>query len=953
MLLGARLRFALRMAWRRLLGQIDRRLPLGIAGRLSIAFVVVAILAAAGNLLVTHGVSIVRTLYGDPTPRSPPLVALRAPPLFAIATPPAVPTIRRYVARLTVDSKAVEHFLVSVDRFERAVYARALIDSPLTTGQFQQADDGLTRVSAEDLSLAVQSVVLADLQMAAALKNYQSSGRELVALADSRRKTIHDYSTTFDAMSLRLTTSLDRAWKLFGRVIERQSLVELRKHLNELSRRFDGVRSADSYDAGAAGLLVLNETTFAETLAREEKSLTRSEGSPWVRSMHEDFSELIGLRRRLFALDLQRLAGARTFSTDGSKLTSTILALLLPHMTLVTLDDARDPPRAAAYFSLPPFLADDPLATAPLTTAMPPTTVATPIDTTRAIDLPRQGRALIAWITLFVLSLLLAISAWTVRSVAGPVRRMLAVIARMECGAMDARVSRGGVRELDTLGVAFNRMAEKLAIAQQATAGYQQQLEAKVTERTRQLQQLADHDPLTQLPNRRQLFTLLTAAVDRAAKARRYVGVFFLDIDNFKNLNDSMGHAFGDRVLIAVAQRLSEIASPFGFAARLGGDEFTVICENAPSANAVFDVGRGLVMAFHKPLVIDERNVAVSVSVGASEFPDHGRLAEVLLSAADAALFRAKALGRRQLAVFSPALLESAVNKYATEQGLRRAIDYNEFELYYQPEISVATLDVVVTEALIRWRQPDGRLSMPAEFLTVAEETGLIEEISDWVLRTAISTASYWYHGAWPEVCVAINVAARQLLNQRFVARVQELLEEFRLPPSCIELELTETVLQTGPMTIETLHRLRSLGIAVALDDFGTGYSSITSLEQLPLTRIKLDRSLIASIDKSARSAAIARAIIRLCNTLGLQVTAEGVERPEQMACLLGNRAILLQGYLFSRPVSTHELLNVKSSMSRQLNDVLSSISGLPPPGGDVIDIASASPKRSALGRNE
>ena len=517
---------------------------------------------------------------------------------------------------------------------------------------------------------------------------------------------------------------------------------------------------------------------------------------------------------------------------------------------------------------------------------------------------------------------------------------------------MDAHVPRGGIKELDTLAVAFNRMAEQLVAAREMTQGYQHHLEATVEERTRQLQQLTEHDPLTLLPNRRQLFALLNTAIERAANRQRHVGVYFLDVDNFKNLNDSMGHAFGDRVLISVAQRLNETARSFGFAARLGGDEFTMVYEDAPTVEAVRAAGWKLVQAFERPLMVDERELMVSVSVGASVYPSHDHRAEGLLSAADVALFRAKALGRNQLALFTPELLETATSKFTAEQGLRRAIERGEFELLYQPEVSLDTLQVGIVEALIRWRQPDGRLAVPGEFLAVTEESGLITEISDWVLRTAIETLARWHHGAWPEARVAINISPRQLLDQRFVDRIQDLLRQHRLPARCIEIELTETVLQTGPATIETLRRLRACGVAIALDDFGAGYSSFASLEQLPLTRIKLDRSLIASIDTSTRSAAIARAIISLCNSLGFEVTAEGVERPEQCACLLGNRAMSLQGYLLSPPVSSEELLAVKANIVNVMQDLLLSTPAKSHDSG-VVEIASvAQRKASKLARS-
>ena len=332
--------------------------------------------------------------------------------------------------------------------------------------------------------------------------------------------------------------------------------------------------------------------------------------------------------------------------------------------------------------------------------------------------------------------------------------------------------------------------------------------------------------------------------------------------------------------------------------------------QDGADAEGILAFGTSIVRAFDTPLQVDDREVIVSVSVGASVFPDHERDAEALLRAADAALFRAKALGRSQLATFTPELLVTASAKFAIEQRLRRAIQGDEFELFYQPLINTETLDVELVEALIRWRMPDGSFRAPDEFLAVAEESGLIVEISDWVLRTAICTAARWHRG---------RLAGRARRDQRLAAAVPRLsirehvsrscCASIDLPARCLELELTETVLQTGAHTIKTLDQLRAIGVAVALDDFGTGYSSLASLQQLPLTRVKLDRSLIAGIDDSARSASIARATIALCRGLGLEVTAEGVERMEQLAMLLPHQAISLQGYLFSRPVSAIELL--------------------------------------------
>lgn len=364
---------------------------------------------------------------------------------------------------------------------------------------------------------------------------------------------------------------------------------------------------------------------------------------------------------------------------------------------------------------------------------------------------------------------------------------------------------------------------------------YRRHLESQVEQRTRQLRHLAERDPLTLLANRRRFFVLLDQSMQRSREIECGVAVFFIDLDNFKNLNDGMGHTFGDRALISVAQRLEETAA--GFAARLGGDEFTVVHEEVFSLQDAEAAGLKLVDAFRRPLAVEGREITVSVSVGASLYPDHEHRAEGLLRAADAALFRAKALGRNQLAMFTPELLETATRKFTTEQGVRHALEHDEFELVYQPEVSMASLEVGLVEALVRWRMPDGRLASPDEFLAVTEESGLIVELGDWVLRNALKAASDWHRGRWPRVKVAINVSARQLIDHRFVQRIQQLLREFALPATCIELELTESVLQTGNSTIESLRLLRSLGIAIALDDFGTGYSSLASLEQLPPDR--------------------------------------------------------------------------------------------------------------------
>jgi diguanylate cyclase (GGDEF)-like protein len=638
----------------------------------------------------------------------------------------------------------------------------------------------------------------------------------------------------------------------------------------------------------------------------------KSEGADWLRRTRDDFARMAALRDSVLATAAQILDDRLRFASSKARLSAFASAARAASAAA----DAAAASTAASAGGPTPFLRQ---MAAPKSSPVPAA-----ITTTTTETLPDPDRRItVACITAAVLVLLSAISIWTVRSIMVPVGRLLEATRKLASGDVEVRVPRGGMKELDSLAAAFNRMSVQLKTARDITLDYRRHLESQVEQRTRQLQHLAERDPLTLLANRRRFFVLLNQSMQRAREIECGIAIFFIDIDNFKNLNDGMGHGFGDRALISVAQRLEETAASFGFAARLGGDEFTVVHEEIFSREDAHEAGLELVEAFRRPLSVEGREITVSVSIGASLYPDHEQCAEDLLSAADAALFRAKGLGRNQLAMFTPELLEAATRKFTTEQGVRHALEHDEFELVYQPEVSMNSLEVGLVETLVRWRLPDGRLAGPDEFLAVTEESGLIIELGDWVLRNALQAASNWHRGRWPQVKVAINVSARQLIDRRFVPRIQQLLREFALPPSCIELELTESVLQTGSSTIESLRLLRSLGIAIALDDFGTGYSSISSLEQLPLSRIKLDRSLIAGIDSNPRSAAIALALIRLCAELDIDVTAEGVESESQFACLAENRAMYLQGYLLSRPVAETEVLGVNERMPQVMHDLI------------------------------
>ena len=847
---------------------------IGIMPRLILAFASVGLLAATANLIVQNGVAILEQQRNVALERS-------------THDAQQITALRESMSRARLAAMSAE-VLGALGEFDRAVQEHADADSRFSASRFVQSRTALDRALAKYL----EDTRAAPETLTRLVGEHKASADALVQTRRIRRDLLTRYSTLMTGMDIRVRTSMEQSIKVPGWSGAREPLLEIRAQLDTVRGAFAARNAFDARELDT-GPLATAERALAATLRERESTLRRTLGADWFHAMTLDAQALTTTRVGLFRNEERRMSAGDAFAREPRK-----IAALLP----------------APFPEVTPEAATQLVVTSP--ESVP-------------VEAP-PNRSLVAWVSAAVLMVLLYLCIATIFSIVRPVRRLLSATNRLARGENARVVESGGIRELDKLTSAFNSMAQQLAVARDAARDAQQKLEAKVEERTRQLQELSEQDPLTGIANRRQLFGALNEALDRARISGERVGVFFLDIDNFKTLNDSMGHSYGDRVLVAIARRLEALARDRGFAARLGGDEFTVVQHGAIDLDGIVAFGNSIVRAFETPLQVDEREVIVSVSVGTSVFPDHERDAEALLRAADAALFRAKALGRSRLATFTPELLATASAKFAIEQRLRRAIQGDEFELFYQPLVDTEALDVVLVEALIRWRMPDGSYRAPDEFLAVAEESGVIVEISDWVLRTAIGTAAYWHRGPWPKARVAINVSARQFLDYRFVSRLEELLREYDLPARCLELELTESVLQTGAHTIKTLDQLRAIGVSVALDDFGTGYSSLASLQRLPLTRVKLDRSLIAGIDDNARSASIARATIALCRGLGLEVTAEGVERVEQLAMLMAHRSLSLQGYLFSRPVSTNDLLPLLKSLPAHCRELDQAAQKLP-----------------------
>jgi diguanylate cyclase (GGDEF)-like protein len=886
---------------------------LGVGARLAIALVAVAALVLALNFLIEKVVRIERTTHITQFVSAPAAVPLATPtvPTQLLAGASAL------LAEPPRHTVTADHLLLTLDHFDEAVRARVATESESSSADYQRTMVDMNGALDEFITAAASIIGKSFAKLSAAFKLHQQQAAALISASDERHALSAKYAALFETLNARNKTSIDHSWKIFGRVIARQSLLQINTDLDALRRHAAAVGASGSSTGPKLASLLEAEHAVQKDLDDNQTDLRRTEGDSWYVAMRADFAALVTMRGTLLQADTDVDDRSQEFSQDAGVLIGSIPRKIE--------SQAREPGRLASSRPVQLRALDaPPMAPATVATgaAAVPDAVETHSVTTEAPH-DDSKRVTIAWLSAGLLAVLTYILFGTVVSIVRPVRSLLMATAQIARGDTNARVPRGGIKELDAVASAFNVMAEELSLARTAAQEYQESLEAKVAERTRQLQHLAENDPLTGLPNRREWFTLLNAAIERARPRGRQIGVFFLDIDNFKYINDSMGHAFGDRVLVSLAQRLQETARLFGFAARFGGDEFTVVLEDACSEESVSATGLTIVQAFQEPLTVDNRELVVNVSVGASIYPDHAEEPEALLKAADVALFRAKSLGRCQLSMFTPDLLKVAEAKFSIEQGLRRAIERGEFELVFQPEVDVETLETSLVEALIRWRMPDGTLALPSLFLGIAEESGLIIEIGDWVLRAAIEAAAHWHHGAWPEVRVAINVSARQFLDAGFVDRLQSLLRIYRLPPQCIEIELTESVLQTGPSTIDALRRLRAQGVTIALDDFGTGYSSLASLEQLPLSRIKLDRSLLEGIDNSPRSAAITHAIIVMCQGLGLQITAEGIERPEQFAMMLRHRGMFLQGYLLGRPTSRDDLIPEMANVSQRARELL------------------------------
>lgn len=431
------------------------------------------------------------------------------------------------------------------------------------------------------------------------------------------------------------------------------------------------------------------------------------------------------------------------------------------------------------------------------------------------------------------------------------------------------------------------------------------------------LAHLAQYDFLTDLPNRALLNDRLEQTIALARRGRQQLAVLFIDIDRFKNINDTLGHTIGDKLLQSVAQRLTMCVRDSDTISRQGGDEFIVLLSNVENAKAAGYSAAKILAAQAAKHCLDKHELNITLSIGISIFPDDGENAETMLRNADAAMYHAKENGRNNFQFFKQEMNDSAIERQALEHGLRDALERNEFVLHYQPKFNLESGEITGVEALIRWQHPLRGLLCPKHFVPIAEDSGLIVPIGQWMLREACRQTQAWQNAGLLPTPIAVNISAVEFRREDFLPDMCKILHDTGLDPHYLEIELTESMLvQDIESTMTVLNALKNMGVQMAIDDFGTGYSSLSSLRQFPINTLKIDQSFVRDISTDIKDATIVSAVIGMGNSLKLRVSAEGVETSEQLAFLIAERCEEGQGYFFSPPVDADTFANMLGTVN-------------------------------------
>ncbi len=433
-----------------------------------------------------------------------------------------------------------------------------------------------------------------------------------------------------------------------------------------------------------------------------------------------------------------------------------------------------------------------------------------------------------------------------------------------------------------------------------------------ITERTKEKErfnQLVYFDSLTNLPNRELFIDRLNQAIAQARRKKEVGAVVALDLDHFKRINDTLGHVLGDQLIRAVAVKLLKTVYESDTVSRLSGGSFIILLQHVEKPQDVEKVAHKILAAFRAPFLIDRQELFTTCSLGITVFPADGETSEALIKNADAAMHLAKERGKDRYQLYSSAIANTSFERLVLENSLRRALDRNEFRLYYQPQLDIRSGEVVGVEALIRWQHPDLGFIPPMEFISIAEETGLIHSIGEWVLKTACEQKKIWDRQGFTSLKMSVNLSAQQFHYANLVELVSNVLTQADLDPKGLDLELTESTIMTHlEETTETLRKLKDLGVHISIDDFGTGYSSLMYLKTFPIDTIKIDKSFVHDITTDQDDRAITQAIISMAHSLELDVVAEGVENSDQLEFLKSQGCDIIQGYLFSKPIPAEQI---------------------------------------------